>query len=289
MAMISLHGSYLEELEMSTRRPAIRTKGQRPPGVSDALNIPSQWLRLKGLDIHYKCLGEGPPVILIHGHGNDWHEWRENIPRIALSRQVYALDMPGFGLSQPYDLPLSVPWSVAFLADFMGLVEIPQASLVGHSLGGLVALSFALRYPERVLKLALVDSAGLGEMDIKARLYLPLLRGLERVISGKKYPRISHMSSQDRSSLARQLPGLKPDTMIIWGRNDRYLHVSHGELAHLLIPNSTLHIFPGCGHAPQRESPEEFNHLICQFLGRSDIPQDHQDILGLFSEPEICH
>lgn len=264
---------------MSYKRPPIRADGQSATVVPDVLNIPNRWLRVKGLDIHFKCLGEGAPVILIHGHGNDWHEWQENIPYIALSWRVYALDMPGYGLSQPYDLPLSVPWSVAFLVDFMDLLEISQASLVGHSLGGLVAMSFALRYPERVWKLALVDCAGLGQMRIGARLYLPILRGLEKFISNKRYPRVTYISKQDHLSLLGQMPGLKPDTVIIWGQNDRYLHVSQAKLAHLLIPNSTLHILQDCGHAPQRESPEEFNQLICQFLAGSNDIGDHQDIL----------
>jgi pimeloyl-ACP methyl ester carboxylesterase len=261
-----------------TISPVSRTKERSSPAVPDALNIPSQWLRVKGLDIHYKCLGEGPPVILLHGHGNDWHEWQENVPHIALSYRVYALDTPGFGMSQSADLPLSLPWSVAFLADFMDTLEILQASLIGHSLGGLVSVAFALSFPDRVLKLALVDSAGFGEMDIKARLYLPILRGVEKLIGKKRYPRITHMSRQDYSSFLKQLPALKVDTLIIWGQNDRYLAVTQAESAHLLITNSELRVFPGCGHAPQKESPEEFNHLISEFLGRSsgkgqDLPR----------------
>jgi pimeloyl-ACP methyl ester carboxylesterase len=264
---------------MLIRRPVLQTKERSAP-ATDAPNIPSQWLKVKGLDIHYKCLGKGPPIILIHGSGNDWREWSRNITHIALSHQVYALDMPGFGMSQAPDLPLSLPWSVDFLAGFMDLLEIPWANLVGHSLGGTVVLAFALSYPERVFKLALVDSAGFGEMNMMSQLYLPLLRGTQRLIGKKQYPKITYMSRQDRSSLLRQLPGLKPDTIIIWGQNDPYLPVSHAKLAHSLIPSSTLRIFPSCSHAPQRESPEEFNHLICQFFGGSDNIEDRQDILG---------
>jgi len=264
---------------MSTRRPSFRTKGCSPSAASDGPNIQSQWLTVQGIDIHYKCVGEGPPVILIHGSGNDWHEWSENIAHIALSHQVYALDMPGFGMSQPFDLPLSLPWSVAFLADFIDLLEIPKANLVGHSLGGTVVLAYALSFPYRVLKLALVDSVGLGKVDMKAELCLRLLRGAQKLIGRKQYPKITYASRQYRSSLLRQLPGLKPDTIIIWGQNDPYLPVSQADLAHSLIPRSTLRIFPGNGHAPQRESPEEFNHLICQFLGRSEHLGECQDTL----------
>ncbi len=257
----------------------MRTKGQSRRESSDALGIPGQRLRVQGLDIHYKRLGEGRPVILIHGIGGDWREWQENVSDIALDHAVFALDMPGFGLSQPFDQPLSLPWSVAFLTDFMDLLEIPRASMIGHSLGGIVALAFALSWPDRVSRLALVDSVGFGEMDVKAQLYLPILRKAEKLIGKKQYPRITPMSGQDRLAILRQLSGLKPDTVIMWGQNDPYLPVSQAELAHSLIPSSTLHVFSGCGHAPHRESPEGFNQLIRQFLGRPDHYVDRQDVL----------
>ena len=84
------------------------------------------------------------------------------------------------------------------------------------------------------------------------------------------------MSRQDRSTFLRQLPSLKPRTVIFWGENDPYFPVSQGKLAHSLISGSALHIFPGRRHAPQRESPYEFNHLISQFLSSLDDTRSTQ-------------
>lgn len=130
---------------------------------------------MQGLDIHYKCLGKGASVILVHGGANDWHEWQKNIAFIARSFRVYAPDLPGFGLSQSPSTPVSLSWAVSFLRDFMDTLGITAAHLIGHSLGGMVALAFALDFPERVNKLVLTDSAGLGEISQEGWLRLFLI------------------------------------------------------------------------------------------------------------------
>lgn len=133
--------------------------------MPENLEFPSHWTEVQGLNIHYKCLGKGLPVILIYGNGNDWHEWQENLAFLAPSFHVYAPDMPGFGLSQSPNKPLSPAWSVSVLKDFMEAIGISAAHIIGHSLGGMVTPSFALAFPERVMKLALIDSIGFGKID----------------------------------------------------------------------------------------------------------------------------
>ncbi len=254
---------------MLSGRSVVQTGRRKVPPASDDLGVPSRWVEVHSLHIHYKCLGKGQPVILIHGSANDWHEWQENICHLACYFRVYAPDMPGFGLSQPVGVPMSLPWSVRFLNEFMEVVGVQRAHLVGHSLGGMVALSLALSLPERVLRLALIDSLGLGEVNRKARLSLYLIRGARKLITKERTPRLAYTPRKDRLFLSR-LPSLIPRTMLIWGQRDRYLPPSQAELAHALIPDSELHVFPDCGHAPQRERPKEFNRLICQFFSSPD-------------------
>ena len=253
--------------------------GGRKAQSLERLHIPSHWVEVQLLRIHYKCLGEGQPVILLHGSANDWHEWQENVSYLARQFRVYALDMPGFGLSQPLGSPLSLPWAVSFLAGFMDVLGISRAHLVGHSLGGMVVLSFALRFPERVRKLALVDCAGLGEMNGKAKVSLYVVRGARKLITGARIPRIARTPRGDRFFLNR-LPGLRPRTIIMWGQHDRYLPACQAELAHLMIPNSELHIFPDCGHAPQRQRPDEFNRLLSQFFINPDRQRESPFVLS---------
>jgi len=229
------------------------------------LSIPSHWTEIKGLRIHFKCLGEGPPVILLHGGANDWREWRENLAPLAQGFRVYAPDLPGFGLSDPPQVPVSPHWFSSFLKDFMEAVGIQETHIIGHSLGGTLALALALDFPEKVKRLVLVDSAGLGPISRKGQLFLLLLRGIKMMLGMENKPKFKPRSAKEWL-LADRLAELKAKVMIVWGEKDPYLPLSQARLAHQLIPDSELHVFPRSRHAPHRERSSEFNHLVRQFL-----------------------
>lgn len=232
----------------------------------DNLTIPSYWLEVDGLNIHFKCLGKGLPVILLHGGANDWHEWEKNLAFLAKGLRVYALDLPGYGLSESPNILVSPSWFRSFLSRFMEALGLREAHLIGHSLGGTIALAFALDFPERVKKIVLVDSASLGEISRKGQLILFLIKGIKRMAGKEKKKPKFETSPTDDWLLTNRLPELKPSVMIVWGENDPYLPVSQARLAHHLIPNSQLHVFPRSRHAPHRERPDKFNHLVYQFL-----------------------
>ncbi|HEY82484.1 MAG TPA: alpha/beta fold hydrolase [Dehalococcoidia bacterium] len=229
------------------------------------LQVPSHWIEIKGLKIHFKCLGEGPPVILLHGGGNDWREWRKNLIPLAQGLRIYAPDLPGFGLSDPPLMPVSPSWFSSFLKDFMEAVGVKEAHIIGHSLGGTLAIALALDFPQKVKKVVLIDSAGLGPISGKGRLFLFLLGGLKKVLGKENKPKFKPRSAKEWL-LADRLAELRAKVMIVWGENDPYLPTSQAELAHQLIPDSELRIFPRCRHAPHRERSNEFNHLVYQFL-----------------------
>ena len=107
--------------------------------------------------------GEGPAVVLLHGLGASLAVWNENIIPLAEEHTVYAVDLPGHGKSdKPNEIGYDAFSGAHFLAQFMDTLGISTATLVGNSAGGLIAALFALSYPQRVGRLALVDSAGLG-------------------------------------------------------------------------------------------------------------------------------
>ena len=108
--------------------------------------------------------GEGPPVVFIHGFGGDLYSWQFNQEALAEGHVTYALDLPGHGGSTK-DLGsghVHVGALAAAVIDFMDAKAIAEAHLVGHSLGGAVALDLALNHPERVASATLVCSAALG-------------------------------------------------------------------------------------------------------------------------------
>ncbi len=127
-----------------------------------------------GASIRYLAAGEGSPLVLLHGVGTSALEWNRAIPALAHGRSVYALHLlePESGDRAGYS-----PASFAgFVAKFLDALEIERATVVGNSLGGLVALRLALSNPSRVDALGLVDSAGLG-WEITPALSLATLPG----------------------------------------------------------------------------------------------------------------
>src|SRR5205809_669200 len=109
-----------------------------------------------GLDLHYLVDGRGPVVVLVHGLGGFAESWRHTLPGHAGRPTVYALALPGFGASAKPRARYRLPYFAGALHGFMEALGIREASLVGHSLGAAVAVTYALTHPARVERLALV-------------------------------------------------------------------------------------------------------------------------------------
>jgi pimeloyl-ACP methyl ester carboxylesterase len=117
--------------------------------------------KINNLNIHVLAVGNGTPVVLIHGFMGMAYDWRFNIRELGKHFSVYALDLPGFGYS---DKPLNYDYTsngyAEFIASFLNAYRIERAVLVGNSMGGQIALMAGLKYPDRVTGLVLIDSGG---------------------------------------------------------------------------------------------------------------------------------
>ena len=137
-----------------------------------------QYIKVDGINTRFWSMGdEGPNVILIHGIGGYVEMWGNNIDILSQNHRVYALDLVGFGRSDKPDVPYSFAFLSKFVLNFMETLNIDRASLVGNSMGGGISLQLAITSPDKVDKLVLVNSAGLGkELTIMFRLAsLPLI------------------------------------------------------------------------------------------------------------------
>ncbi len=123
-----------------------------------------RYIKVGNLNTRYWALGDkGTPVLLIHGLGASADIWMYNVEALARQHRVYVPDLVGFGRSDKPGPSFSPFDYTPFLDDFMNLLKIERVSLVGQSLGGGIALHYALQFPQKVNKLVLVDSAGLGK------------------------------------------------------------------------------------------------------------------------------
>ena len=137
-----------------------------------------RYIKVGNINTRYWAAGDkGSAVVLVHGLGGFMENWVYNVDALAQQHRVYAMDLLGFGRSDKTPLIRDINVLVKFINDFMEVMNIEKASLIGNSLGGGLVLQFALDYPEKVEKLVLVDNAGMGRdviIDFKI-CSLPLL------------------------------------------------------------------------------------------------------------------
>jgi pimeloyl-ACP methyl ester carboxylesterase len=124
--------------------------------------VEERHVEVDGMPIRYLAAGEGPPLVLLHGAGDNSFDWRWVMPALAAAHRVYAPDLPGSPDSARPAAAYSPAFFERFVAAFVNALGMGPATFVGNSLGGLIALRLALSEPDRVRALILVDGAGLG-------------------------------------------------------------------------------------------------------------------------------
>ncbi len=258
----------------------------------------TETVEVDGRTLRFLRQGEdagGDPAVLLHGFGGDLNNWLFNQGALAAERTVYALDLPGHGGSSKQIGSGDFKEFRGVLAGFLDAVGVEKAHLVGHSMGGVIALDFALSFPGRVASLVLVASAGLGpeiagdyiegfisegrRRGIKPHLEKlfsnPSLVSRQLIDDILKYKRLDGVEAalrtvagaffpEGRQSqvLREQICDLSVPVLVLWGESDRILPVVHAEG---LPDNVQTRIFEGRGHMVQMEAPAEVNRAITKF------------------------
>jgi pyruvate dehydrogenase E2 component (dihydrolipoamide acetyltransferase) len=243
--------------------------------------------------------GEGPPVVFIHGFGGDLLGWQFNQEALAEGHTTYALDLPGHGGSTK-DLgsgQVDVGVLAAAVIDFMDAKAIAKAHLVGHSLGGAIALDLALDHAERVASATLICSAALGPeinmayidgfMQAKRRKQLqpvlemlvadPAMVSRDMIEDVLKYKRLdgvdaalnriasdSFAGGRQALELTSRLGELAVPVQVIWGKDDQILPVRHAEGLPAGVPVTVL---DHAGHMVHMEKAAEVNDKLRAFIG----------------------
>jgi pimeloyl-ACP methyl ester carboxylesterase len=230
--------------------------------------IEHSWVEFSGHKVHYVVAGNGHPVVMVHGGANDWSEWSVNIGDLAEYYRIYALDLPGFGLSRGWKTRYTYADLSSFMHDFVDAIGLDCIHLIGHSLGGRVCLEFALTYPQRVRRIVLVDSTGLARVTRLGLLVASVMWIVRRLVLPRKpCAKVTEETVMNHEQDYPQcLARVQTPTLVIWGQKDIYLPVVQARRAYRLLPDARLKVFPRCGHAPHRQNPGAFKEAVLDFL-----------------------
>jgi pimeloyl-ACP methyl ester carboxylesterase len=121
-----------------------------------------RYITINGMNIRYAARGSGRPLVLLHGFCEFLETWDFNLRPLGEYYRVYAMDLPGHGLSDKPYLDYTIAFFTDFTLSFMEALDIDRASLIGHSFGGAIGISIATSFPEKVDRLILESSFGLG-------------------------------------------------------------------------------------------------------------------------------
>lgn len=249
--------------------------------------------------VHYETQGSGPPVILLHGWLGSWGYWLDTMEALSDAFRTYALDFWGFGESGKPRSGYEVDDFVGLVDQFMDRLGIPAAPVVGHSMGGTVALKLAMEHPERVTKVAVVGSPISGRsLSLPLRLagrksvaylvwHMPeMLRWGIRTFSPrlaydwrKWYDMIMHdlsrttleafltsIRSLRQTDLTPRLGEVQVPVLGFYGQRDLIVDPRQGGVLLRGAPKADLAMLEHCGHFPMLDDPALFSSRLRQFL-----------------------
>ncbi len=261
--------------------------------------------------LHFETVGQGCPIILLHGWMNSWDVWRSSMLSLGTGfsnsndppRRVYALDFWGFGASSNPDNKLGCPYLVAnyveMVREFMDNMGIIRAPFAGHSLGGTVALQFALKYPQRTEKVIIVGSPIVGS-SLNPILKLASYRWIARlvwkftfirsaimhhILSGDSQ-QVQQMISRDMersclnsffrsicdlrdTDLRSQLTHLAVPMMGIYGMRDNIVSPINAKFLIHEVQHAEVIMMHRSRHFPMTDEPELFMDEVIGFLNKN--------------------
>jgi pimeloyl-ACP methyl ester carboxylesterase len=263
----------------------------RPSTSFDLMSV-----TVEGAEVAYACQGtvNHPPLVFLHGWGASHKFWRWAFTAFAPRYRCIAPDLPGFGVSEKPRRDYSVEAYAAWFGKFLDALSYPRATVVGHSMGGTIALLFALDHPERVEKLAVVNPLLQGSTAFSRRtriLTLPFLRAISYAMTksaalrrwitrdftfvapldpelasdvgqGTYQSSIETLRSLLRTDLTPRLASLRVPTLAVGTDHDRVIVTPQYEW----VPARKKALLRDTGHIPLVERPAEFHAILDTFL-----------------------
>jgi pimeloyl-ACP methyl ester carboxylesterase len=276
----------------------------------------SKFVQIMGTDVHYVEQGTGPrTLVLIHGFAASLHTWDGIADDLARDYRVIRLDLPPFGVTGPLRdasgriETMNIGVYRRFIDTFIQAVDATRATLIGNSLGGLIAWDYAVRHRDAVEQLVLIDAAGFpmklpiyidlfnyALVRISSPWWLPeaIVKSAVRNVYGdprkltapvlRRYVDFFH-GEDTREAIGKMVPTLDfrdldtdvlktldVPTLVLWGAKDRWIPPAHAAEFARRIPGAKSVMYPAFGHIPMEESPGDVLRDLQAFLVRE--PRD---------------
>jgi pimeloyl-ACP methyl ester carboxylesterase len=266
--------------------------------------------QVDGARVRYLDVGEGPPVVLIHGFASSLETWEGLIPELKKKHRVLALDLKGFGWTDRPEGDYSPAAQARIVIKLMEQRGIKRAAVVAHSWGSSVALALTLAAPERVSRIALYDAwvyedqlpsffvmsraAGIGEIlfglyyderpdermalafynkdIVSEKLAEDVEKALER--PGTLAAALAAVRGQRYAEVEKRYRTIQQPVLLLWGREDVVTTLKYGERLSTELPKARLVVYPRCGHFPMIEARGASNTEVMAFLDQEDKPAD---------------
>ncbi|MFN5088588.1 MAG: alpha/beta fold hydrolase [Bacteroidota bacterium] len=268
----------------------------------------SSFISIDGINVHYRDVGKGEAILLIHGTGASLHTWEKWIDILSPGYRVISFDLPGFGLTGPDpNHNYQISRYTVILDSLMVKLKVDSFHIAGNSLGGLVAWRYTTQFPQKILTLNLIDAAGLPQPGKKPPFIfqlakLPVLSTLmqkvtpksiiknsmldvykndqlvtEKLIDryfelslreGNRTAFVKRMSQLNEKLDINDLKRITAPVLIQWGKDDRWIPLAKGYEFKKIIPKAELKIY-NSGHVPMEENPMETVEDYMIFLKKS--------------------
>lgn len=243
-------------------------------------------MTIKGLKINYKTLGEGKPLLILHGWGSRSDNWQK-VGEILTKNGIKVIipDLPGFGQSDKPPKAWGLDDFCDFVEEFVKVLNLEKFYFLGHSFGGALAVKYSLKFPEKIEKLFLVSAACFRRKTPKKRfLYILskifpscflssslLRRAFYRFIVKSDYLFVEGLMKEIYLKVIKQdlsdiLSQVQVSTIIIWGEKDNISPIKDAHLINKKIKDSKLEIISNANHDLNLKNPEELSKAIIQNL-----------------------
>jgi pimeloyl-ACP methyl ester carboxylesterase len=266
-----------------------------------------------GARVRYVDVGEGPPVVLIHGFASSLETWDALIPELSKKHRVIAMDLKGFGWTDRPEGDYSPAAQAQLVLKLLDARGVDKAAFVGHSWGSSVTLALALMAPARVKRIALYDAwvyeeqiptffvmsraDGVGEALFsiwyterpderlslafynKAFLTEKLAEDVERSLDrpATVTAALEAVRGQRYEEVQQKYKTIDKPVLLMWGREDAVTTLPFGERLVRDLPRARLVVYPRCGHFPMFEAKNESNAELARFVDEVDAPEPAKD------------